>query len=66
MTEGNTLFMGDISGVVSVLKDMELFLAERGAYFNPKFEIEMGGDVGVKAQIYFDLRKLRQYNRQSK
>jgi hypothetical protein len=58
--------MGDISEVVSALKDMELFLAERGAYLNPKFEIEMGGDVGVKVQLYFDLRKLKQYNRQSK
>jgi hypothetical protein len=61
MNEGKEmLFMEDISTVTNALKDVEKFLAKRGGYFNPKFEIEIGADVCVKASIYFDLQKLRQ------
>jgi hypothetical protein len=54
------LFMEDILAVMNALNDVEKFLAERGAYLNPKFEIEIDTDVCVKVPIYFDLRKLRQ------
>jgi hypothetical protein len=62
--EKEMLFMADISAVTNALSDVEKFLAERGAYLNPKFEIEISGDVCVKMSVFFDLQKLRQYNRQ--
>jgi hypothetical protein len=53
-------FMEDILTAMNAMKDVEKFLAGKGAYLNPKFEVEMGPDVCVKASIYFDLQKLKQ------
>jgi hypothetical protein len=67
MNEEKMLFMEDISATVSTLNDVEKFLAERGAYLNPRFEIEtIGNDICVKMSVYFDSQKLRQYNCQCK
>jgi hypothetical protein len=58
--EKKMLFMEDILTAMNAMKDVEKFLAEKGAYLNPKFEVEMGADVCIKASIYFDLQKLKQ------
>jgi hypothetical protein len=60
--EKKMLFMGDVLAAMNVLNDVEKYLADKGAYLNPRFEIEMGADVCVKASIYFDLQKLKQCN----
>jgi hypothetical protein len=43
------------------LKDVEAALSKMGAYIDPRLEIDASNEIAVKATIWFDPVKLKEY-----